>query len=454
MATASEAGMLGAFSEGRRHVGAEGALPSGARIAICAGAVDRHAWARILRDAGAQARGDGPCPARATDWADVDLVVVAADGGPLDALLAEGAPPFIVVGEVAPAELSRLLRAGMMDVLARPVGPAGLVDACAAALARAPARPIRDATRARDLPVEGAIGAAVARTRLPVLIVGETGTGKSRLARMMHETLTPGAPFVEVNAAALAGSLLTSELFGHERGAFTGAHVAKPGLVAMADGGTLFLDEIGELAPEAQAQLLSYLDTGEYRPVGGVRQARSDARIFCATNRDLRAAMASGSFREDLYYRLASILIPLSPLREHRDRIVPLARELVRQAAARAQVPAPELDPEVGALLARFDWPGNVRQLRFLIERAVALSAGARIGAAELVHLLDDERRRAPTEPEPGLRSLAEMERDMVARAMRAAGGNRTKAAEMLGITPRGLYNKLRRSGTSFQRAE
>jgi DNA-binding NtrC family response regulator len=454
MARLGEAGLLATIADGGGPA-TRARMRAGARVAIAA-ADDELArgWARALEQAGAR-----PCVGSlralraAPAWAETELlVIVRGDEAPA---LRDDDPPFVLIGAPrSPLELSHLLRQGLLDVLAPPVGPDALLDACAHAIARAPSRPARPRATVDALPVDGAIGAAIARTRLPVLFVGETGTGKSRLARMLHETLAPSAPFVEVNAAALGGALLPSELFGHERGAFTGAHASKPGLVAVAHGGTLFLDEIGELSLEAQAQLLSYLDTGSYRPVGAVREGFSDARVFCATNRDLRDAIARGRFREDLYYRLASIVVPLRPLRAQRDRIATLARDLARQAAAHAQSEPPQLAPDAIEVLTAHDWPGNVRQLRHVIERAAVLASGRAIHASDIRALCVD----ADSAGERGLAgqvpSLAEMERELVARAMHEARGNRTKAAQLLGITPRGLYNKLRRGGTAFRPPE
>jgi transcriptional regulator with PAS, ATPase and Fis domain len=305
-----------------------------------------------------------------------------------------------------------------------------------------------DAVGTEELARLGATGVAIARTRLPVLFMGETGTGKSRLARLVHQALTPAAPFVEVNAASLSGALLCSELFGHERGAFTGAHAGKPGLVAAAHGGVLFLDEIGELSPDAQAQLLTFLDVGQYRPVGGVREQFSDARIFAATNRDLAAAVERGRFREDLYYRLASIVVTLPSLRDRPERIDELCARLVEDCARRTGAPPPVLGDDVRRLLRSFDWHGNVRQLRFVIERLVAAHAGRAPSEAEVREIVQSSTLRSVGSP-PEIKSLAEMERELVKQALVRTGGNRTRAAELLGITPRGLYNKLRRAGAA-----
>ncbi len=458
------AGMLEVIAEGSSRLGSAGALRPGLRLLVVGARLDEQPeWTRALIAAGARVQIPGeasagePAPG-AADWREVDLVVAASPAAVDAVVCAPDRPGMIVVCDVLPArDVSRLLRAGAVDVLVRPVAGAELIEACGHAAQRLGSRPLRRARPPSRLPVAGATGAALARTRLPVLITGETGTGKSRMARMLHETLTPGAPFVEINAAGLGASLLTSELFGHERGAFTGAHAAKPGLVALAHGGTLFLDEIGELAADAQAQLLSFLDTGTFRPVGGVRETRSDARVVCATNRDLAAMVQAGAFRDDLYYRLASIVVPLPPVRAHPERIPGLVRDLAAQVAASARLVPPTFEPEALAALSAHDWPGNVRQLRFVVEHLVALADDERVSADLVAAVLPaavPPGASGSTSPCAPVRPLAEVERDLVAQAMRETGGNRTRAAELLGITPRGLYNKLRRGGSSFRPQE
>jgi DNA-binding NtrC family response regulator len=427
-------------------------IRAGAQIAIVADPGEADVWARALECAGASVHIEAEVAGlrHSTAWTDVDLAVIGTPHAVAAELDEPGAPPFLAVRDaLVAAELAALLRIGARDVLARPVTTAELVTACGRAIARGRVRSRGTVTELAALPVDPAIGAAIARTRLPVMLLGETGSGKSRLGRMIHEQLTPRAPFVEVNAGTLPGNLLVSELFGHERGAFTGAVGSKLGLVAAAHGGTLFLDEIGELPDDAQAQLLSFLDTGTYRPLGAVRAARSDARVFTATNRDLEAAVAAGRFREDLYYRLASIAVSLPPLRDQRERLPVLIADLLAQAAARAETPAPVIASDALGALIDYRWPGNVRQLRFVIERLVAVWPGQRISADAVRAVLGHTKPIAPVAAPASsdVYSLAEMERALVARAMRDARGNRTRAAALLGITPRGLYNKLRRLG-------
>jgi two-component system response regulator HydG len=289
---------------------------------------------------------------------------------------------------------------------------------------------------------------ALARTRMPVLVVGETGTGKTRLARGLHAALTPESPFVELNAASLSASLFCSELFGHERGAFTGAHSGKQGLVALAHGGTLFLDEIGELPMESQGHLLTFLDTGRYRPVGGLREQVASVRVVCATNRSLEASVQEGRFRSDLYYRLAHIVLALPPLRTRPERAILLLTRLMEDAAQAQSVQVPTLNADAIELVTRYAWPGNVRQLRAIAELLVAVHPAGVVRAEQLEALVQPvviTPRAAAESARIEVRPLAEVERELVQLAMERAGGNRTKAARMLGITPRGLYNKLRR---------
>jgi DNA-binding NtrC family response regulator len=451
-------GVLGAVAEATARIepGRSTCTAGGSYLVVASDERVRSEWAAALAAAGGRVTCAASLRAASDERHASDVIVAHVGRGA--AALAGDAPwsrVIAVISSVEQTALSALVKRGVLDILVEPVTAAQIVTS--ASLSSAQLRPDR---RPRTAPEAGgceamqlgAAGAAIARTRLPVLILGETGTGKTRLARMLHQTLTPSAPFVEVNAASLGGSLLGSELFGHERGAFTGAHVAKPGLVAAANGGTLFLDEIGELPLDSQAHLLSFLDTGLYRPIGSVRECSSEVRIVCATNRDLHDAVTAGRFREDLYYRLASIVLPLPALRARPQEIPALVGGFLQAASGRTGAPAPELTEEAMALLRGYPWPGNVRQLRFVIERAVAAGT-RRIEAADLEPLLRAPVTRLSASPVE-VRPLAEVEWEMVCRAMQRAGGNRTKAAALLGITPRGLYNKLRRAGTPFRDPE
>jgi DNA-binding NtrC family response regulator len=281
----------------------------------------------------------------------------------------------------------------------------------------------------------------VARTPCTVLITGETGTGKEVLAEYIHRA-SPRAsgPFVRLNCAALPETLLESELFGYEKGAFTGADRRREGWIETASGGTLYLDEIGEMPLAMQAKLLRVLETSRVTRLGASAEIRLDLRVVCATHRDLEAAVAAGTFRADLYYRLATVVLTIQPLRERPAEIALLASRFASGFAANLGVAAPAFDPEVTALLLRHRWPGNVRELRNAIERAVALCRDARITIADL----PDSVRVAPTGAPGVMRErLDEAERGAIESALAAEHGNQTRAARRLGISRRNLVYKL-----------
>jgi DNA-binding NtrC family response regulator len=278
----------------------------------------------------------------------------------------------------------------------------------------------------------------VAPTDSAVLILGESGTGKELVARAIHER-SPRAerPFVPIHCGAVPREVFESELFGHEKGAFTGAVGAKPGLVELADGGTLFLDEIGEMEPDSQVKLLRALETGTFFRVGGTRPRRVDVRLVAATNRDLAEAMRTGEFRQDLYFRINTIALKLPPLRERREDVALLAAHFV---GANATYGVKRLAPRALAALEAYDWPGNVRELLHAIERAAILSQGDEIQPEDL----PPEVRGAPAAPAatPG-GSLEQMERQHIVATLRQVGGHRGKAAALLAIDPKTLYRKI-----------
>jgi two-component system response regulator FlrC len=285
----------------------------------------------------------------------------------------------------------------------------------------------------------------VARTSATVLLLGESGTGKEVAARVIHQLSDRRArPFMAVNCAALAETLLESELFGHEKGAFTGATERRRGRIELANGGTFFLDEVGELKPELQAKLLRVIQERRFERVGGARTLDIDVRWIAATNRDLREMMSEGLFREDLYHRLAVFPIRLPPLRERREDIIPLARSLLARVCESMHRPPLVLDDAAGRKLSAWHWPGNVRELANVLERAAILSDGATVAPEHL--WLEPS---APVAEAGGgaqsVRLLAEVERDAIARALGSVGGNRRRAAELLGIGERTLYDKLKR---------
>ena len=293
--------------------------------------------------------------------------------------------------------------------------------------------------------------ARVAPSTATVLVNGESGTGKELVARAIH-THSPRvrAAFVPVNCTALTESLLESELFGHARGAFTGAIAAKRGLFEMANGGTLFLDEIGDMGPKMQAQLLRTLQDGEVRPVGGTESIRVDVRLVCATNKDLDDEVKSGRFREDLYFRINVVTVTLPPLRDRREDIPILVAHVLGKVARREGRPAAAMSTEALRLLSAYDWPGNVRELQNAVERAVAVAKGDVILPSDLppeVSGVEGPRTAGTAGIIDDRPTLAELERRYIALLLSECGGNKKKAAERLGIDRRTLYRALERTG-------
>ncbi len=290
----------------------------------------------------------------------------------------------------------------------------------------------------------------VAPTASPVLIVGESGTGKELVAHAIHDHgPRAGRAFVAVNCAALAEGVIESELFGHDRGAFTGAVVQKKGRFELADGGTLFLDEIAELAPAMQAKLLRVLQQGEFERVGGRQTLSVDVRLIAATHRDLEQALTTGAFREDLYYRINVLRIELPPLRQRLEDLSALVAHCL-QRYAQAQTPV-TIAPESLALLSRYAWPGNVRELENVLERAVVLMDGAVIRPADLpkeITGLSPEAADAFSDTRLSLDAkMDRLEREVIRQVLAAAGGNQTHAAQALGIKRSTLQYKMTRHG-------
>ena len=288
-----------------------------------------------------------------------------------------------------------------------------------------------------------ALARTVARVDSTVLLIGESGTGKERLARLVHEgSARAGGPLLALNCGAIAETLLESELFGHVRGAFTGATRDRPGLFEASSGGTLFLDEVGELPAAVQVKLLRALQEREVRRVGDNKSRPIDVRIVAATNRDLAADVASGRFRRDLYYRLRVVELVVPPLRERREDILPLSRVLLAAAARRLKRPLVMLSTGAADQLMRHDWPGNVRELENAMERAVALAQGRRIEVDELPE--DIRRALPPPTPALGVLPLYAVERDYILAALLRCAGNKERTAAELGIGPSTLYRKLK----------
>ncbi len=283
----------------------------------------------------------------------------------------------------------------------------------------------------------------VAKVDSTVLITGESGAGKERVAHLIHvESTRSAGPFIAINCGAVPEGLLESELFGHAKGAFTGASQDRPGLFEAANGGTLFLDEIGEVPPPMQVKLLRTLQEREVRRVGENKNRHVDVRVLAATNRDLLAEVNAARFRQDLYYRLRVVELRVPPLRERRDDILLLARTFMNESARRAGRKISGLTPRAAQQLVRYGWPGNVRELENAMERAVALSAGTWLDVEDL----PEEIGVAPpsTYATGEIRTLEDMEREYIVAVLGGAGGNKAKAAELLGIGQATLYRKLK----------
>jgi DNA-binding NtrC family response regulator len=367
---------------------------------------------------------------------------------------------IILTGESAiQTAREAILKVGAFDLVAKPpdgdhltgvIAEAARVTGLRRARAGAP-----EAPGAPDLGMVGespALRALVEQIRQVapsqgrVLITGENGAGKELVAHAIHRLSKRAAgPFVKINCAAIPKDLVESELFGYERGAFTGAMQAKKGRLELADGGTLFLDEIGDLSLEAQAKLLRVIETGELERVGGTRTQTVDVRILAATNKDLAAAIESGDFRSDLFYRLNVLPLHVAPLRERGSDIPLLAAHFLTLFCAAEGKPAKRLGAEGERLLAAYHWPGNVRELRNLMERAAILVPGDEVRAEDLAPWLESARER---DDAVGLRGEIERrEADAVRRALESAGWNVTQAAAGLGIDRTNLHRKMRKYG-------
>ena len=301
---------------------------------------------------------------------------------------------------------------------------------------------------ARSEPMRRVVDLArrLARTDATALVTGESGVGKERIARLIHEaSARAGHPFVAVNCGAIPETLIESELFGHARGAFTGASQERAGLFEAAQGGTLFLDEVGEIPLQLQPKLLRVLQEREVRRVGENRSRPVDLRLIAATNRDLGRMVEAGRFRQDLFYRLNVVEVRVPPLRERREDVLPLARLVLGAAAARGGRALSGLSSRAADQMVRYAWPGNVRELENAMERAAALAEGARV---DLEDLPEEVRTALPVVSTPGpVRPLAEVERDYVLGALRLNGGNRARTAAQLVIGEATLYRKLKRWG-------
>jgi two-component system NtrC family response regulator len=376
-------------------------------------------------------------------------------------------PPVIVLTAFSSAgNTIEAMRLGAFDHLAKPIGREAVREVLERALqqrtATAPSAAPDDADDAELIgpseamrEVHKRIGLAAA-SAMPVLVLGETGTGKEMVARALHRhSARAGGPFVAINCSAIPKELLESELFGHVRGAFTGATGERPGCFRAADGGVLLLDEIGDMALDVQAKMLRALQEGEVTPLGGHRTVKVDVRVVAATHRDLRAAVREGRFREDLLYRLDVLSIRLPPLRERLADIIPLAEHFLRRAVPRdATEPPKSLSAEAARRLLGHPWPGNVRELRNAMERCQALVRHRVIGEADLAAALGaaPATDAAPALPADWLEAelpvaVERLERLLIAHALAQAQGNRAEAARRLGIHRQLLYRKLTQYG-------
>jgi DNA-binding NtrC family response regulator len=359
----------------------------------------------------------------------------------------------------------RALKEGAFDFLTKPLRPElveQVLDNVAKAIQDAKSAP-REAERpcaqttALSVPIIGRsaklrslvdTAIRVARSRATVLVTGESGTGQELFARLIHkESPRRAKPFVRVNCAALAETLLESELFGHERGAFTGAIARREGRFELADGGTLFLDEIGETSPALQAKLLRVLEEREFERVGGTKTQTTDVRVIAATNRDLESEIAAGRFREDLYYRLKVVQISVPPLRERREDIDALAIHFVEKYGRENGGRVKRVADDALRALRAMNWPGNVRELENAIERAIVLDPGETLEARHLfVDGADHPSASGPGTPDVSAHvgcTLENVERALILRTLESTGNRRKEAARILGVTPRTLTNKI-----------
>lgn len=342
------------------------------------------------------------------------------------------------------------------------ISPGDLVELGSVVLVALQGEVAGEAVSRRDVPasMEAVLGLVkrLAPAEITVLLQGETGVGKGRVAELLHQYSGREGRFVAINCGALASSLLESELFGHEKGAFTGAIRERTGHVEAANQGTLFLDEVGELSTSAQVRLLRVVEEKELVPVGGVVPRPVTARVVAATNRDLGHEADAGRFRIDLYYRLAAFVVSIPPLRDRRREIEPLAQQFVKEACERAGPPVATLSPQSLSLLRAYAWPGNIRELRNMMERAVVLCTGGLIEPSHLpLARQGDEPEIEPAHPAPPSESPpiredpADLELSQIVDALERAAGNQSHAAELLGIHRKTLARLMDRYGLARQ---
>jgi len=462
-------------------------MPRSGRILVVDDEVNaRTALSELLRDEGYEVemaadafKALGKYEAFAPHVVVTDLKMPGMDGIDLvKKLRAEEDPPAVVVMTAFGAVQTAVdaMRAGAADYLTKPLNFDELLVVLEKVLdneyLRRETKQLRARVRDRVAP-NNIIGDAppmqqvfeiidqVAPSRATVLINGESGTGKELVANAIHQR-SPRAsgPFIKLHCAALAESLLESELFGHERGAFTGALARKDGRFSLADGGTLFLDEIGEISPAIQVKLLRFLQEHEFERVGGTQTIRVDVRVIAATNRNLPEEVAKGRFREDLFYRLNVVSLEMPPLRDRRADIPALAKFFLDKYARANSKTIEALSRETLELLVGYDWPGNVRELENAIERAVVLTAGSQVEPRVLPTTVRPTMAAVPGMPTIPGATMAELERYAIIETLKGCGGSTSKAAEMLGISTRTIqyrlheYNEAPRSDVDVVRTD
>ena len=423
---------------------------------------------------------------RAQTVADAETALKMVNSGPFDLIVtdlklpgmsgleflqavkrANAAVPIIIMTAYGTVESAvEAMKIGASDYVLKPFSLAELVLVIRKELAshqlREENRSLREAlgqryqydnivARSEKMQAVLALVERVAPTNSTVLLGGESGVGKDLIARAIHQhSNRASGPFIKINSTAIPETLLESELFGYEKGAFSGATTSKPGKFELADKGTLFLDEIGDVPPAIQVKLLRVLQEREFERLGGTKTLKVDVRLIAATNRDLRAALEEGTFREDLYYRLNVVAIDIPPLRDHKEDIPALANFFLEKFARESGKPIRGITPAAMNLLLDFHWPGNVRELENIIERGVTLSAGSTLDVAD-VHL-DAPAPRAAAGAAPVLPSgmtLDQWEDEAIREALRQANGNKSQAARALGLSRNALRYRLSKIGVS-----
>jgi DNA-binding NtrC family response regulator len=435
--------------------------------------VTRQAWLELLKswDFAVDAAEDGvrtleKITAFEPHIVLLDLKMPRKDGLQVLSELSEtGIRPYVIVisGEGDIPEAVKAVKLGAYDYLRKPIDPTHLQVLLHNLTAHLKVHEENERLR-RRLMMAGELGSIIghspamrrvmalieqaAPSSASVIIRGESGTGKEIAARTLHE-LSPQrtGPYIAVNCAAMPETLMESELFGHERGAFTGAARRREGCFELANGGTLLLDEITEMKPELQAKLLRVIEEQKVRRLGGTAEIELDVRVLAASNRDLESAIAEGELRQDLYYRLNVLTVEIPPLRERPEDIAPLVEHFLRQLTAPNGKTVTGVNPECLQALQSYSWPGNVRQLRNVIERAMIITQGPEITVADLPNELRRVNPPSSCLEVPLGSSLEGVERDLILKTIDFAGGNKSKAAELLGISLKTLYNRLERYG-------